>query len=745
MTQPLATPFFRPGAAAARLAAVRPDLDEVLLCLRMEALIQRAPPGPALDQASLASVLAEVADTAAETLELHEVFDRVATAIRRLIPLDHMGVVRILDGQWAVLHATTVPCQPEPPIHEVGKPRCPMGECTPPEPLESWSPRLRPRPGAIPRIDDAAKELDASFPCDRRLIDKGVRSTMWEPFRVGETLRGGVWVSSFSPRAFTSAHQEALRPLAALLGSAVEHWRIWDLERRRRQRLDQLESLLGTLAESLDVRVVFARLSEGVQPILPHAIMALTDLDTHSGIMRLVAYAGDPDVPDPVEQVALTREEIASRSQDVKLMRDLQVEVPGKTECERLILATGMRSWLRVPVLLSGEERGGLSFFHRDAAHYGQGDIEIASRLADRMALMLSHQHLAEEARVAAEARERAERLEATVETLARELESRSRGRVVGTSASWRDVLLHVGRVATAETTVLITGESGTGKEVVSHLVHQGSPRVRKPFVAVNCAALPEQLLESELFGHEKGAFTGAVSARVGRIEQASGGTLFLDEIAEMSPLLQAKLLRVLQEREFQRVGGTRTLKADVRVIAATNRDLAAAISQGNFREDLYYRLAVFEIHVPALRERREDILVLAELFLEELGRSMGRPAAGISRDARDWLLAYHWPGNVRELRNAIERAILLCDGGLITRDHLPVVIGRPQQRAASNGAKHGESGTLPAEGVDLEEVERGFVRQALDQTRGNKSRAARLLGLTRAQLYSRLEKYGLG
>jgi Nif-specific regulatory protein len=264
--------------------------------------------------------------------------------------------------------------------------------------------------------------------------------------------------------------------------------------------------------------------------------------------------------------------------------------------------------------------------------------------------------------------------------------------------------------------------------------------------VAVNCAALPEQLLESELFGHERGAFTGALATKVGRLEQAAGGTLFLDEVAEMSPVVQAKLLRVLQEREFQRLGGTRTLRADVRIIAATNRDLGRAIARQEFREDLYYRLNVFEIRIPALRDRPEDVLLLAEAFLEDLGRTMGRPAAGISRDAREWLLAYPWPGNVRELRNAVERAILLCDGGLITREHLPAVVGRPEasRPAAANNSLDPDA-PFPAGGIDLEAVERSFVARALGQTRGNKAKAARLLGLTRAQLYSRIEKYGIG
>ncbi|HEY3156190.1 MAG TPA: sigma 54-interacting transcriptional regulator [Candidatus Eisenbacteria bacterium] len=685
---------------------------------------------PSIDAQLLAGVLSEIAETASETLELQDVFDRVATSVRRIIPFDNMGVVRLIDDARAVLHASTVPCQG--PV------------CAEPIPLTSWSPRMRPRPGPNPRIEDALIEFDRSFFFDAKALEGGVRSAMWEPFRSTDTLRGGVWLAAYRPHAFTEEHQEVLRPIAALLGSAVEHWRLWDIERRRRDRLDRIETLLSTLAESLDVREVFQRLSDAMQPVLPHDLACLTELDMRARTIRISALAGESDNPAPTEAVVLTASEL-DRRVDFEIIHDIPAEVAPDTERQRLIISSGMRSWLRVPVWLAGEVRGGLSFFHREPSRYSWEDTEVAIRLADRVGLMLSHQRLAEEARVAAEARERAERLEATVETLARELESRGRGRIIGVSTSWKNSLLSVQRVTASETTVLITGESGTGKEVISSLIHQGSPRSGRPFVAINCAALPEQLLESELFGHEKGAFTGAIATKIGRLEQAAGGTLFLDEIAEMSPLVQAKFLRVLEQREFQRLGGTRTLKADVRVIAATNRDLAASIARQTFREDLFYRLNVFQIHIAPLRERPEDILPLAEAFLEDLGRTMGRPAAGISKDAREWLLAYPWPGNVRELRNAIERAILLCDGGLITRDHLPPL-------AASVGATppvetNGSMKTttvLPSEGMNLENVERGMVEKALNQAKGNKSRAARLLGLTRAQLYSRLEKYGV-
>jgi transcriptional regulator with GAF, ATPase, and Fis domain len=683
----------------------------------------------------IAAVLTEIAETSSETLQLQDVFNRVAASVRRIIPFDNMVVIRIVGGDQAVAHATTVQCQ----VDDSG--------CMGPTPLTAWSPRLRPRPGPISRLEDAETELDPSFPLDARLLSKGVRSALWEPFRGGETFLGGVMLSSFGVRSFSDEHQESLRPIAALLGSAVEHWRIWDAERRSRERLDRLEALLGDFAESLDVRDVFGRISEMLKPVLPHDLMALTELDAASREFRLVTFAGESDLPEPPKRVRLSERESERQALEFVIHQDLQSELRPDSERNRMLLATGMRSWIRVPVRMSGEIRGVLAILHREPSRYGIEDVEVVRRIADRVALVRSHQELAEKVRLAAEEREHAQRLEATVQTLTRELEAHGRGRVIGVSRSWKEVLQHIGRVAASDTTVLITGESGTGKEVVSRLIHQGSPRSGKPFVAINCAALPEQLLESELFGHEKGAFTGAIATKIGRLEQAAGGTLFLDEIGEMSPVVQAKFLRLLQEREFQRVGGARVLKADVRVIAATNRDLASAISGGQFREDLYYRLNVFEIPVPALRERTEDILPLAEAFLEDLGKTMGRPAAGISRDAREWLLAYPWPGNVRELRNAIERAILLCDGGLISHEHLPAAIGRAEavRSANGNGRNTAAGESFPAGGVRLAVVEKDLVQKALQDSRGNKSRAARLLGLTRSQLYSRMQKYGVG
>jgi transcriptional regulator with PAS, ATPase and Fis domain len=345
------------------------------------------------------------------------------------------------------------------------------------------------------------------------------------------------------------------------------------------------------------------------------------------------------------------------------------------------------------------------------------------------------------------EATARAARLEARVRALTEELDARTGyRRVVGESPEWRQVLMQATQVASTETTVLLLGESGTGKEVVARFLHRASTRHGGPFIALNCAALPEQLLEAELFGYERGAFTGATQSKPGQLEQAAGGTLFLDEVGEMSPSSQAKLLRVLQEREFQRLGGTRVLRTDVRIVAATNRNLPRAIANGQFREDLYYRLNVFAIQLPSLRERRADIPPLSEAFLAEISRGLGRPPARISSEARQCLLDYHWPGNVRELRNALERAAILSDGGLITAEHLaptvststvtPSVVETPSAVPADD--------FVPSSISDLQSMERAMIEQALQSARYNKSRAAKALGLTRHQLYVRMRRYGL-
>jgi Nif-specific regulatory protein len=306
---------------------------------------------------------------------------------------------------------------------------------------------------------------------------------------------------------------------------------------------------------------------------------------------------------------------------------------------------------------------------------------------------------------------------------------------IIGTSGPTRLMYEQVAQVAQTNTTVLIRGESGTGKELIAHAIHYNSLRAKKPFVKVSCAALPDTLIESELFGYEKGAFTGAIARKKGRFEMAEGGTLFLDEIGDINLSTQVKLLRVLQEREFERVGGTDSVKVNVRMIAATNKDMEKAIAEGAFREDLYYRLNVFTIFVPPLRERKADMLLLADHFLEKFSREHGKVIKRISTPAIDMLMAYHWPGNVRELENALERAVLVCDSAVIHGHHLP-----PSLQTADS------SGTVTR--VSLKDAvagyERDLIQDALKTTRGNRAKAARLLDTTERILNYKVRAYAI-
>ncbi|MGC8490792.1 MAG: sigma 54-interacting transcriptional regulator [Syntrophobacteraceae bacterium] len=307
---------------------------------------------------------------------------------------------------------------------------------------------------------------------------------------------------------------------------------------------------------------------------------------------------------------------------------------------------------------------------------------------------------------------------------------------IIGRSKVIQEVLRLIDQVADTNTTVLISGETGTGKELVAKAIHENSRRAGGPLVQVNCAAMPDTLLESELFGHEKGAFTGAITRRRGRFEEAQGGTIFLDEVGELSPIAQAKLLRVLQEREFQPLGSSRTIKVDVRVITASNKDLEEQIAQGAFRQDLFYRLNVFPIYLPPLRERGPDILLLADYFVLRYAQEFAKDIKRITTSAIDLLMSYHWPGNVRELENCIERAVLLSQENAIDSWHLP-----PTLQMKPESMQNVSRGKLEAL---TSAFERDLITDALKDVRGNQSQAARLLGTTKRIIQYKVEKYGI-
>jgi two-component system NtrC family response regulator len=326
---------------------------------------------------------------------------------------------------------------------------------------------------------------------------------------------------------------------------------------------------------------------------------------------------------------------------------------------------------------------------------------------------------------------------------LRRQLENSIGQEIIGQSPTIRQLLQDISRVAPAPTSILINGESGTGKELVARAIHQSSPRKKAALVTINCAAFAENLLESELFGHERGAFTGASERKRGLIEMADGGTLFLDEIGELPLNLQPKLLRLLQEKKFRRVGGTAEIESDVRVVAATHRDLPGMISAGQFREDLYYRLNVVSLKIPALRERPEDIGLLGLFFLEHYARKLGRPVHDFSAETLRQLQVYSWPGNVRELQNVIERGVLFCGGEQLLHENLPENFRTGSETTMPQSAARIEfRKPLPEL---LEEIESELIRKAMVQARGVQAQAARLLGLSRSNLQYKLQKYNLG
>jgi transcriptional regulator with GAF, ATPase, and Fis domain len=471
--------------------------------------------------------------------------------------------------------------------------------------------------------------------------------------------------------------------------------------------------LLRELAVTIDLDTALPRLSAIASKMLPHDALRMSCFDQRG---QLIANASTGDVPD---MTVSEREEL--------IIDDLRSDTVGAPASHRTEwpVGAGYRSALGVSTGAPGTKVS-VAFWSKRPLAFNRTHVPLARRIAYHLGLAVGRGKVAKVTPRVDDDRPR--RVRAGVQSAVDRLKA-AQLRVVGESVEWRDVLRKAAQVAPTETTALVTGESGTGKEVVARFIHATSPRKSGPFVALNCAALPEQLLESELFGYERGAFTSAQQAKPGQVELASGGVLFLDEVSEMSLSAQAKFLRVLQEREFQRLGGTRMLKANIRVIAATNRDLRKAVERGEFREDLFYRLSVFDIQLPPLRVRPADIVPLSEMFLQEIGRSFGRPSVGLTRDARQALLQYDWPGNVRELRNVLERAAILCEGALIDTSHLAL--------PSSNKS-------LRSDTTDLGVVERTTIASVLQECRGNKTRAARRLGLSRTQLHLRIRKYRL-
>jgi Nif-specific regulatory protein len=562
------------------------------------------------------------------------------------------------------------------------------------------------------------------------------------PLLSGYRVIGALGAATRAAHAYDDVHVGRMRAVGRMIGPLVDLVAQLDRERRLRRRVGRLSGAMQLIGTTLDVREILEKLGDSIRLAIDFDTMGLPLFKSDSPDYAFFGAVGEPPVPG-VESIPTTEFSYAAalKAGRAVLFDRASTELDPAFAGDRKMLTAGYESFFLVPMHFGDEVGGALFFGKHEPYFYDSADVEIAHVVASRLVLAIQHQRLAEDQRRLASMERRARTLEQSLKSARSELHQRyGFEQMIGRSSLLGEALTRAAQVAQTETTVLITGESGTGKELVARAIHYASPRADGPFVAVNCAALPDTLLESELFGHERGAFTGAERQKPGRFELAARGTLFLDEIGELSPGVQVKLLRVLQEREFQRVGGTATLKADVRLLAATNRDLPAEMAAGRFRNDLFYRVSVFNVHLPPLRERGDDVLLLADAFIRTLAATMGRSDVTLSRDAVELLRRHPWPGNIRELQNALERGLITCEGTLVTAAHLG--LSPPAERAMP--PQPPQAVRPAASSVDLHELERKAIVDALQRTHGHKARAAALLGLTRFQLYSRLKRYGI-
>src|SRR5215470_13660983 len=533
----------------------------------------------------------------------------------------------------------------------------------------------------------------------------GFRSALLLPLHSGGRVIGALAATSLSPGAYGADHVARGLQVADLIAPFIQNVVQLQREQRRLRRLQSLDALGPALATSLDVKDVFDRLADAVRPAIDFDVMGIC-LFSSSGreLERLAEVDSAPPATPAPWRMDLDSFSFADkiRAGETILVSDAVAELDPRLPGDRLMLDTGGRAALGVPLLRGGVVGGALYFGKRRPYWFDASDVEIARYVAAGVVVALQHQRLADEQRRLALAEQRARRLEERLESLRESIGERySFDRIVGRSRALREALSLAAKVAPTETTVLITGESGTGKEVVARAIHAASGRADGPFLAVNCAALPETLLESELFGHERGAFTGAIQDQRGLFEAAAGGTVLLDEIGEMPPAMQAKLLRVLQEGEVVPLGDTRPRRIDVRVISATNRDLRHEVEQRRFREDLYYRIAAFPIRLPLLRERRDDIPLLADRFLAAAAERNRKRIDGFEPAAMERLVAYSWPGNVRELQNEVERGVALArDGDRFGVAHLSSKLIAPLRSA--NAAPPANGAAPPPAVVEL-------------------------------------------
>jgi formate hydrogenlyase transcriptional activator len=597
-------------------------------------------------------------------------------------------------------------------------------------------------------------EKEQHYPNDRRLLDEGINSYCVAPLIVGGKGIGTLNIASQNRNQYSDSDAEFLREVANQVALAVANMRSYEeigalnlKVERTAERYRTLLEINNAIITHLTQEALLHSVSETLHRIIPFDRAAFTLYNPTRATFRYLAIEGTLPSEYFRAGVEFPRAESMAAwvfdQQRPALRRDLEKEQQYPND--RRLVAEGIKADCLVPLIVGGKSIGTLNIGSKTRNQYSEADMEFLQEAGNQVALAVENMQSYEEiAALKAKLEKENVYLQEEIRT------EHNFEEIVGNSPALLAVLRKVEQVASTDSTVLICGETGTGKELIARAIHGRSPRRNRPLVKVNCSAISAGLVESELFGHMKGAFTGAIERRIGRFELADGGTIFLDEVGELPLETQVKLLRVLQEHEFEPVGSSRSLRVDVRVIAATNRNLEEFVQAGGFRSDLFYRLNVFPLEVPSLRERRSDIPQLAMVFLSHYAKNLCRDMAGISQDAMDRLARYSWPGNVRELQNVIERAVILSRGSILELepDLVPMLtVGEPSRTPGPPSEMVQVAKPTPPRFATLEEVERDHILTALKQTNGvveGPKGAARMLNLHPNTLRHRMDKLGI-
>jgi formate hydrogenlyase transcriptional activator len=670
-------------------------------------------------------VLLDINRAVGRYLDRDKLFGAVASCLKTLVPTERFGLEFPMEGSQLQGHILS---------------RMPTdGEHTYPTVLPAagtacdWVMQNRVWFVAASR-DEFRERFPVTFDV---MTSQGMESLCALPLISGGQARGALYFMAAAKGAYGQLRLEFLEQVASQIAIAVENMKSYEeiaalnaTVATTAQRRQALLNINNAIVTKLTRDELLSAVCDALAKVIRFDRLALSLYDPDAGVLRIVTYAGSYRRQDytPVGRVLDLKDSpagLAFLNQKPLLRRNLEKE--RQTSSEERAFGHGFQSLCALPLIARGKSIGAITVGSLAKEQYTEADAEFLQEVANQVALAVENMKAYEEIAGLKV------RLEAENVYLQEEIKTEYNfDEIIGQSAPLRQLLRNVEQVAPTEATVLIQGETGTGKELVARAVHDRSRRKDRPLVKVNCGTIPAGLVESELFGHEKGAFTGATQRRVGRFELANGGTIFLDEVTELPIDTQVKLLRVLQEGEFERVGSSQTIKVDVRAIAATNRDLKEVVKNGTFRSDLFYRLNVFPLAVPALRERRDDIPLLVNFFLSKFGKKLGKEVRGVSQKSMDSLSRYDWPGNVRELQNIVERAAVLASGPIVQVDESMMRSGETAQELA----------------VDtLENAERNHILRALNETHWvvhGKKGAAELLGINPSTLRSRMEKLGI-